>query len=174
LSAKGRPKITNVAYNFAKLNIANQTIDLTTAGGSTGDPCYVLLVTTGYEDIADTDKIDASYLHVATTTDSITHFEVTSGSMGSTARQFISQSTAAQDDTNEQVNIAATTAVTFSSVSSGVGDIGGAVIFAEIAASDSSGRIPIAFYDSGFPKTPNGGDIVLNFSTGWLNFASTS
>lgn len=170
--------MVNVAYNFAKLNIANQVIDLTTAGGAPGSSMYVLLVTTGYEDVADTDKIDQDYIlattSIAATSASITHFEVSSGSMGSTARQYIGQSTAAQDNTNEQANIAASTAITFSSVSSGVGDIAGAVIFAEIAASDSSGRIPIAFYDSGFPVTPNGGDITLNFSTGWLNFASTS
>lgn len=165
--------MTNFVYNFAKLNIANGSIALTTGSGA-GTTMYVLLVTTGYETIADTCRMDESYLLIATTTDSIAHFEVSSGSMGSTARQALSQSTATQDNTNEWVNLASATGITFTSVSSGVGDIGGAVIFAEIAGSDSSGRIPVAFYDSGFPKTPNGGDITLSFSTGWLNLASSS
>lgn len=158
-------------YNFAKLNLANGTIALTTAGGSTGTPHYLLLVTTGYNDIANRD--DQDYLLFATTASSIAHFEVSSGSMGSTARQYIGQSTATEDDTGNLAYISASTAITFTSVSSGVGDIGGAVIFAEIAASDSSGRVPIAYYDTNFPKTPNGGDIVINFSTGgWLQFTS--
>jgi hypothetical protein len=164
--------VANFGYNFGRLNLVNQTIDLTTAGGTTGDPCYVLLVTTGYQDLSN--RENENYLLLTTTSECIAHFEVTSGSMGSSARQFIGQSTAAQDNTLNQANVAATTAVTYTTVSSGAGDLAGAVIFAQIAATDSSGRIPITFHDSGFTVTPNGGDVVLNFSTGWVNIASTS
>lgn len=160
-------------YNNAKLRYANDTVGLTTQGGSTGTPHFILLVTTGYLDVAN--RVDQDFLLFATTSQSVVHFEVSSSSMGSSGRVAIGQSTATEDDTLELAYVSASTAVTYTSVSSGAGAIGGAVIFAQIAASDSSGRIPIAMYETGFPVTPNGGDITLNFSTGgWVQFASTS
>ncbi len=171
--------MADFVFTDALLRYADDTVGLTTAGGSTGTPHYIMLLkssggtsgwTTGISNVE-----DQAWILVTTTSQSLTHFEVSSSHMGSSGRVFIDQSTASKNTTLNLIEIAATTAVTYTSVSSGAGDIAAAVIFAQIAASDSSGRIPIAAYTCGFPITPNGGDITVNFSTGgWAQFASTS
>jgi hypothetical protein len=159
--------VAETTFNFAKLKIADGTIILTTAGGNTETSKYVLFVSTSYGAVSNFE--DQDYLLTGTTTESIAHFEASSGNMGSSARQTIGASTATEDDTGNLAYIQASSTVTFSAVSSGVyasGNLGAAVVFAEVAASDSSGRIPIAFYDTGFPVAANGGDVTVQFSTG--------
>lgn len=58
--------------------------------------------------------------------------------------------------------------ITFSAVSSGAGVIGAAILVLERATNDSSGRELVGSFDTGFPVTPNGGDITVQFSTGGL------
>lgn len=159
--------MAETTYNFAKLKIADGTIIVTTAGGNAETAKYVLFVSTSYGEVSDFE--DQDYLLTATTADSIVHMEASSGKMSSSGRQAIGNSTAYEDDTNNLAYVQASSTVTYSSVSSGVytsGNIGAAIVFAEVAASDSSGRIPMAFYDTGFPVAANGGDITIQFSTG--------
>ena len=165
--------MAETVYNFAKKHLADYTIRLTTADGAAADSLYLLLLSTGYLDIANYD--DQDYLLVANTSESIVNFEVTSGHMGSSARQAIGATTATEDDTGNLAYMLASTAITFSAVSSGIdnGKVGAALIYAELAAADSSGRVPIALFDTNFPVTANGGDITLNFSTGgWLQYTT--
>ena len=58
--------------------------------------------------------------------------------------------------------------ITFSAVSSGAGIIGAAILVLERAADDTSGRELVGSFDTGFPVTPNGGDLTVQWSTGGL------
>ena len=58
--------------------------------------------------------------------------------------------------------------ITFSSVSSGAGIVGAAILVLERATNDSSGRELVGSFDTGFPVTPNGGDLTIQWSTGGL------
>ena len=166
--------MAETVFNFAKKHLADYTIRLTTADGAAATSLYLLLISTEY--VAASSWMDQDYLLTATTTDCIAHFEVTSGHMSSIARQSIGATTATEDDSGNTAWMLGSTAITFSAVSSGInaaGKVGGAIIFAEIAAADSSGRVPIALYDTNFPVTANGGDITVNFSTGgWLQYTT--
>lgn len=114
-------------------------------------------------------------LDAADSSASFEAYELTSDPATGYARVTLGARTITQVNARDAVEIDAAD-VTFSSVSSSAGVAGGMAVFAEIAASDSSGRIMSTFYDFTSPVTPNGGDITVQFSTGgFLEFlASTS
>lgn len=123
-----------------------------------------LLYTTDY--IAEsTARVDQDYLlDGADSSASVEAFELSTDGAGYD-RVTLGARTITEVDARDAVEIDAAD-VTFSSVSSSAGVAGGMVVFAELAASDSSGRIPATFYDFATPVTPNGGDITVQFSTG--------
>jgi hypothetical protein len=132
-----------------------------------------LLYTTGYIDISN--REDQNYLLGATTNQAAVHFELSSSPATGYARVTLGARSYAEVDARNAVEIDVAD-ITFSSVSSSAGVAGGVLVFTELAASDSSGRVLGSFYDFSSPVTPNGGDIVVQWSTGgFLEFlASTS
>lgn len=165
--------MVDFSYNVGKLQLADGKVSLTTEGGVAASSFFAMLVSTGYTNVAEDTRNNDDNLGVSGLSTNLASFYEPSTTTGY-ERQAIGASTVTQDDAG---NLAAvdTTDIVFGSVSSGAGVIGGMLIFAEIAADDSSGRIPISMYETGFPKTPNGGDINIAFSTaGWLNYATTS
>jgi hypothetical protein len=167
--------VAEFVYNLAKLYIADGTIVLTSGGGTAPTCFHMALVTTGYLNTAEDTLNNQDYLLTATTAQSIAHFEAATTS--NYARGTLAQSSATEDDTGNLAYVD-TDDQTFSSVSSGAAaadanNLGAAIVYAELAASDSSGRVPVSLYDTGFPITPNNGDITVQFSTGgWIQLTS--
>lgn len=132
------------------------------------------LYSTGWIDES-TQRTDFEYvLDAADSSASVEAYELSTDG-GGYDRVTLGARTITEVDARDAVEVDAAD-VTFSSVSSSAGTAGGMFIAAEIAASDSSGRILASFYDFSAPVTPNGGDITVQFSTGgWLELlASTS
>lgn len=147
-------------YNHARFLIAEGTILFTSSGPNVADTTFgVMLVSTGYTLDIDQDTVDNQ-----TTNDPQSYEPSTTTGYG---RQTLGNRTVTEDDTGNRGDIDIAD-VTFTAVSSGAGVIGGAVIYAELAANDSSGRRLVSFYDTGFPVTPNGGDITIQWSTGGI------
>lgn len=147
-------------YNHARFLVGEGTVLFTSSGPGVADTTFgIMLVSTDYTFDITQDVIDDG------TTDDPASYEpsTTTGY----ARQSIGSRTVTEDDTGNRGDIDVAD-VTFSSVSSGAGVIGGAIIYAELAATDTSGRRLISYYDTGFPVTPNGGDITIQWSTGGI------
>jgi len=156
-------------YTHFKTAVANSSVDI----ASSTFKC--LLYSTDYIDVASTQRTDQDFvLNGANSSNSVEAFELSTTGAGYD-RVTLGANTITEVDARDAVEIDAAD-VTFSSVSSSAGTAGGMCIFAEIAASDSSGRLVSTFYDFATPVSPNGGDITVQFSTGgWLEFlASTS
>ena len=154
--------------NFFKERIASTEVSIPASTFA------CMLYTTGFIDIAnrvdqDTVRFDGS------TANGVDHFELTSSPATGYARVTLGARTITEVDARDAVEIDSAD-VTFSSVSSSAGVAGGMLVYAELVANDSSGRIIASFYDFATPVSPNGGDITVQFSTGgWLEFlASTS
>lgn len=146
--------MSDFAYNTARLGIANGAISLPNS------TLKVMLVSTGYLSIVEDTRNNQDFVYdtVGSSSQSPVAFEISTGSGYS--RQLLGARTITESDANNRAEIDASD-VLFAAVSSGAGVIGAAVVFAELANSDSSGRRLIACYESGFPVTPNGGDITL-------------
>jgi len=173
--------LPDLRYNRGARNIADGFITLSSDGGLAGDSTAttfgILLVSTDYFDLANIENFD--FVADGTTT-STTSYEPSSSS--SYVRQTLGAVTVAEVDASNRVDIDAPN-ITFTAVSSGAGIIGGAIIFASASsegigianASSSIAGVLLSAYssDSGFPVTPNGGDIALNLSTGgFLQFTT--
>lgn len=137
------------------------------------------LYSTGWVDVDSTERTDQDYiLNGADSSNSLDNFRLSTAGDGYD-RVTLGTRTFAEVDARNAVEVDSTD-ITFSSVSSsaetGNGVAGGMAIFAELAASDSSGRVLATFYDFSTAITLNGGDVVVQFSTGgFLEFlASTS
>lgn len=131
-----------------------------------------MLVSTGYVSVALDERMDQDVVGTTESTNEPVNYEpsTTTGY----GRVSLGASTAVEDDVGNLATID-TTDITFAGVSSGAGIIGAMLIYAELVANDSSGRRLISAYESGWPKTPNGGNLDIAFSTaGWLNYATTS
>ena len=133
-----------------------------------------MLYSTGYIDVASTARMDQDYvLNSPNSSQSVQAFELST--VGAAYdRVTLGSRTLTEVDARNAVEIDSAD-VTFSSVSSSAGVAGGMAIFAELAASDSSGRVLATYYDFATPVTPNGGDITVQFSTGgWLEFLTST
>ena len=136
---------------------------------STASTFFLMLVSTEWLDQSDLEDFDV--IGTTTTADFTTghpiHYEpsTTSGyerqklSTAWDVQQINASNRADIDNAN----------ITFSSVSSGAGIIGAAIMVLERAANDSSGTELVGSYDTGFPVTPNGGDLTVQWSTGGTN-----
>ena len=168
--------MVDFSFNVAKLQLADGRMSLTTEGAVAASSFFAMLVSTGYTNVAQDTRDNDDNLGVAGLSTNLPSFYEPSTTTGY-ERQAIGASTVTQDDTANRAVID-TTDIVFASVSSGAGIagvIGGMLIFAELAANDSSGRRPVSMYETGFPISANGGDINIAFSTaGWLNYATTS
>lgn len=163
--------MAELVYNKGREGLATGRIALTTdgtpgAGAST--VLGVMLVTTGYLDLTDATIIDKDFLDDGTTDDPASYEIPTTSNY---ARATLGARTVTEDDTgnNAYIDVAD---VTFSSVSSGAGVIGAAIIFSpatsETVAAGATASFLVAKYDTGFPVTPNGGDITIQWSTGGI------
>lgn len=146
-----------------------------TLSGSTFK-CY--LYSTGYADVASTARMDQDYvLNAANSSNSLDNFRLSTAGSGYD-NVTLGTRTFTEVDARNAVEIDSTD-ITFTSVSSSAvsaGVAGGMAIVCELAASNSSGRVLATFYDFSTAVTLNGGDVVVQLSTGgWLEFlASTS
>lgn len=134
-----------------------------------------LLYTTGWIDHSTLREDQDQILNDASSTQSVTAYELSSNPATGYARQLLGARTITEVDARDAVEIDSAD-VTFASVSSSAGVAGGMALYAEIVANDSSGSQLAAWYDFSSPVTPNGGDITVQFSTGgWMEWlASTS
>lgn len=133
-----------------------------------------VLYSTGWVDVDSTTRETQDYLlNPTNSSDSVDAYELSTD--GGYARQTLGARTISEVDARAAVEVDSAD-LTFSSVSSSAGVAAGMAIFAELAASDSSGRVLATFYDFSTAITPNGGDINVALSTGgWLELlASTS
>jgi len=150
------------------------------SGGATlsGSTFKAVLYSTGYLDIASTARMDQDYyLNPTNSSQSLAAF-----ALSTVSAVTLGTRTMTEVDARNAVEIDSTD-ITFSAAASSaqsstgtVGVAGGVAIYAELAASDSSGRVLAAYYDFSTALTLNGGDVTIQFSTGgWLEFlASTS
>lgn len=135
---------------------------------------YALLYSTGWIDVATTERMTQDYvLNPAASANSVEAYELSTDG-GGYDRVLLGARTVTEVDARHAVEIDSAD-VTFTTVSSSAGVAGGMALFAELAASDSSGRVLSTFYDFASPVTPNGGDITVNLSTGgWLEFLTST
>ena len=135
---------------------------------------YCLLYSTGYIDVASTERQDQDQvLNDADSSNSVEAFELSTDG-GGYDRVVLGARTITEVDARNAVEIDAAD-VTFTSVASTAGVAGGMAIYVELVAADSSGRELAAFYDFASPVTPNGGDITVQFSTGgFLEFLTST
>jgi hypothetical protein len=162
--------MAELVYNYGRLVLGDGQVSLTTEGAVAASSFHVMLVSTDYLDVTDATIIDQDFvLSAANTSQCAAHFEAATS--GNYSRQTLGATTANEDDTGNLAYFDAAD-VTFSSVSSGAGVIGAAVIFCDLTGNDSEAPL-IAKYDTNFPVTPNGGDITLQISTGgWLQYST--
>lgn len=80
-------------------------------------------------------------------------------------RKALGSATVTVDDTNDRVDIdfGNVTWTALASAAASGGDIAGMLIY-EDASTDDGANYPIAFIDSIFPITPNGGDVTFNIA----------
>lgn len=133
------------------------------SGSGSATTFAAMLVSTAYNDLSNI--IDKDYVSDGTTASTTSYEPSTSSGY---ARQSLTSLAFTEDDTGNLGNVDASD-LTFSAVSSGAGVIGAMIVFANTVAS-SSQKTLVAKLDTGFPVTPNGGDITVQLSTqGWLS-----
>ena len=132
---------------------------------STASTYLLILVSTQWLDQSDLEDLDVIGVAGDSTTLPFNYeLPTTSGY----ARQTLGNAwTVTEDDVGNRADVD-NADVTFSAVSSGAGIIGAAILVLERTANDSSGRELVASFDTGFPVTPNGGDVTVQWSTGGL------
>lgn len=159
--------MTDFVYNTFRKGQANDEISLV------GSTFKMMLVSTGYLDVALATRMAQDFVLdvVGSSSQSPQAFEV-AGSTGAVARQIIGARAITEVDASNRSDVDAAD-ILFAAVSSQAGRIGAAVLMAELANSDSSGRRLVACYETGFPIDANGGDITLQLSTGgFLQFTT--
>lgn len=162
--------MAELVYNLARRRIADGLVQLgTEANGAAGTTVLgCMLVSTDYLDLGDGTIIDLDFVADGTT-QSTTPYEAATSS--NYARQTVGARTITEDDVGNRGDIDVAD-ITFSAVSSGAGVIGAAIIFSVASSgtlnTESTAMILISKYDTGFPVTPNGGDITVQWSTGGI------
>lgn len=137
------------------------------------------LYSTGYLDVASTKRMDQDYvLNPTDSSDSLSAFLLSTAGSGYD-HETLGTRTFTEVDARNAVEIDSTD-ITFSAVSSsaesGNGVVGGMAVWAELGSAASSAHVVTTFYDFSTAVTLNGGDVVVQLSTGgWLELlASTS
>lgn len=149
---------------------------LSTGGATLSGSTYLaFLYSTGYIDIASTTRQTQDYLLNAPNSSQSLHAFY----LSTVGPVTLGSRTMTEVDARAAVEIDSTD-ITFTAVSSSAtnssGVAGGVAIVAELQAANSSGRVLAMFYDFSTAVTLNGGDVVVQWSTGGiLEFlASTS
>lgn len=144
--------MANIIYNRAKKEIADGTIDLVV------DDIQVMLVTSTYVPNADHDFIDAGGA-----SDPV---DAELAGTGYT-RKSLTTKAIAEDDVNDRAEYDADD-VTWTAINAGTADA--LIVFKNTGVDTTS--VLIAFIDSGFPVTTNGGDLTVQWNAeGILQFA---
>jgi len=160
--------MAEIVTNIARKEIADGTIDLANSS------FQIMLVSTSYLD-AETDEeaTDRDFIGTSSvSTDAPTTYEAPTTSGYARQTLLVAGRTFLEVDAGNRADIDGSD-ITFSAVSSGAGVIGAAILFHSSAGDTDSARTMIAKYETGFPVTPNGGDITLQFSTGgFLQFTT--
>ena len=151
-------------------------------GGATlsGSTFKAYLYSTGYLDIATTTRQTQDYLLNPTNSSQSLHAfylsTVSAVTIGTRTMTEVDARAAVEIDSTDITFTAVSSSAISSTAATGPGVAGGVAIVAELQAAASSGAVFASFYDFSTAVTLNGGDVVVQFSTGgWLEFlASTS
>ena len=151
-------------------------------GGATlsGSTFKAYLYSTGFLDIASTTRQTQDYLLNPTNSSQSLHAyylsTVSAVTLGTRTMTEVDARAAVEIDSTDITFTAVSSSAISSTAATGPGVAGGVAIVAELQAAASSGAVLASFYDFSTAVTLNGGDVVIQFSTGgWLEFlASTS
>jgi hypothetical protein len=153
--------MANFFYNRAARKIADGTIALST------DTLKVMLVTSVYTPNRDHDFVDAG--GASDPIDAELSGTGYVGGLGGAGRKTLTTKTFSEDDANDRGEMDCDD-ITWTAINAGTA---AAAIVIREGGSDAASEL-IAYIDSGFPKTTNGGDLTLQINAEGLFWFQTT